>query len=132
MRHLVVLFIHLIAILTELLQPGGVRSLVAELLLLKHQLLIANRSRQRRPWPPNLSETHPGYGIRSTSAELPRNRSLVPNRDALPQSFPTTRCVPKVRLSSLSQGMSGKIGPRNNSPDTGPNQLKLECLVSPV
>ena len=30
MRHLVVLFIHLIAILTQLLQPGGVRSLVAE------------------------------------------------------------------------------------------------------
>ena len=42
MRHLVVLFIHLIAILTQLLQPGGVRSLVAESLLLKHQLLSIN------------------------------------------------------------------------------------------
>jgi putative transposase len=52
MRHLVVLFIHLIAILTQLLQPGGVRSLVAESLLLKHQLLIVNRSRHRSP---NLS-----------------------------------------------------------------------------
>jgi hypothetical protein len=30
MRHFVVLFIHLIAILSQLLQPGGVRSLVAE------------------------------------------------------------------------------------------------------
>ena len=50
MRHLVVLFIHLIAILTQLLQPGGVRSLVAESLLLK--LLIVNRSRQPSP---NLS-----------------------------------------------------------------------------
>jgi hypothetical protein len=30
-----------------LLGPGGVRSLVAESLLLKHQLLIVNRSRQR-------------------------------------------------------------------------------------
>jgi hypothetical protein len=40
MRHFVVLFIHLIAILTQLLQPGGVRSLIAESLLLKHQLLI--------------------------------------------------------------------------------------------
>jgi hypothetical protein len=47
MRHFVVLFIHLIAILTQLLQPGGVRSLIAESLLLKHQLLIVNRSRQR-------------------------------------------------------------------------------------
>jgi hypothetical protein len=49
MRHLIVLFIHLIAALTQLFQPGGVRSLVAESLLLKHQLLIVNRSRQRSP-----------------------------------------------------------------------------------
>jgi putative transposase len=52
MRHLVVLIIHLITILAQLLEPGGVRSLVAESLLLKHQLLIVNRSRQRSP---NLS-----------------------------------------------------------------------------
>ena len=49
MRHFVVLFIHLTAILTQLLQPGGVRPLIAESLLLKHQLLIVNRSRQRSP-----------------------------------------------------------------------------------
>ena len=42
MRHFVVLFSHLIAILTQLLQPGGVRSLIAESLLLKHQLLRRN------------------------------------------------------------------------------------------
>ena len=44
MRHLVVLIIHLIAILAQLLEPGGVRSLVAESLLLRHQLLIVNRT----------------------------------------------------------------------------------------
>src|SRR5208283_5064447 len=49
MRNLVVLFIHFIAILARLLGPGGVRSVVAESLLLKHQLLIVNRSRQRSP-----------------------------------------------------------------------------------
>src|SRR6202158_1399668 len=49
MRTLVVLFIHFIATLARLLGPGGVRSLVAESLLLKHQLLIVNRSRQRSP-----------------------------------------------------------------------------------
>jgi hypothetical protein len=51
MRNLAVLVIHLIATLARLLGPGGVRSLVAESLLLKHQLLV-NRSRQRSP---NLS-----------------------------------------------------------------------------
>ena len=49
MRNLVVLFIHFIATLARLLGPGGVRSLVAESLLLKHQLLLLNRSRQRSP-----------------------------------------------------------------------------------
>ena len=49
MRNLTVLFIHFIAILARLLGPGGVRSVVAESLLLKHQLLIVNRSRQRAP-----------------------------------------------------------------------------------
>jgi hypothetical protein len=48
MRHLFILFIHLIAVLTQLFQPGGVRALVAESVLLKHQLLV-NRSRQRSP-----------------------------------------------------------------------------------
>jgi hypothetical protein len=52
MRNLAVLVIHLIAKLARLLGPGGVRSLVAESLILKHQLLIVNRSRQRSP---NLS-----------------------------------------------------------------------------
>src|SRR6266699_4439099 len=52
MRNLAVLFIHFIATLARLLGPVGVRSLVAESLLLKHQLLIVNRSRQRSP---NLS-----------------------------------------------------------------------------
>src|SRR5580700_4288661 len=52
MRDLVVLFIHFIASLARLLGPGGARSLVAESLLLKHQLLILNHSRQRAP---NLS-----------------------------------------------------------------------------
>ena len=37
MRNLAVLFIHLIAVVARLLGPGGVRSVVAESLLLKHQ-----------------------------------------------------------------------------------------------
>jgi hypothetical protein len=48
MRNLAVFVIHLIATLARLLGPGGVRSLVAESLLLKHQLLIVNRSRLGR------------------------------------------------------------------------------------
>src|ERR1700730_18291100 len=52
MRNVVVLFVHCIATLARWLGPGAVRSILAESLLLKHQLLIVNRSRQRSP---NLS-----------------------------------------------------------------------------
>ena len=49
MRDLVILFVHLIATLARLLGPGGIRSVVAESVLIKQQLLILNRSRQRSP-----------------------------------------------------------------------------------
>src|SRR5688572_16979135 len=49
MRDLVMLFVHLIATVVKLLRPGGARAVVAESLLLKHQLLILNRARARAP-----------------------------------------------------------------------------------
>jgi hypothetical protein len=48
-REILILAIHLLVTLAKLLRPGGVRAVAAESLLLKHQLLISNRSRQRRP-----------------------------------------------------------------------------------
>jgi len=52
MRDLLFLAIHLLVTLGNLLRPGGARAIMAESLLLKHQLVIINRSRQRAP---NLS-----------------------------------------------------------------------------
>ena len=49
MRELFILAIHLLVTFAKLLRPGGVRAVAAESLLLKHQLLISNRSRQRAP-----------------------------------------------------------------------------------
>src|ERR1019366_4272339 len=49
MRNLIILFVHVIATLARLLGPGGIRSVVAESVLVKQQLLILNRSRQRSP-----------------------------------------------------------------------------------
>jgi putative transposase len=42
----VVLFLHLLVTIARLAGPGGARSIVAESLLVKHQLLILNRSRK--------------------------------------------------------------------------------------
>ena len=49
MRDPIILLVHLIATLARLMGPGGLRSVVAESLLVKQQLLILNRSRYRAP-----------------------------------------------------------------------------------
>ena len=49
MGDLLILAIHLLVTLAKFLRPGGVRQVAAESILLKHQLLISNRSRRRAP-----------------------------------------------------------------------------------
>ena len=49
MRDLAILFIHLIVTISRLMHPGGARAVVAESLLVKHQLVILNRGRERAP-----------------------------------------------------------------------------------
>ena len=49
MRDLLLLAIHLLVTLAKLLRPGGARAVAAESLLLKQQLLVINRSRERAP-----------------------------------------------------------------------------------
>ena len=49
MRDLIVLIVLLITTVFRLAQPGGVRAVVAESVLTKHQLLILNRPRRRAP-----------------------------------------------------------------------------------
>lgn len=49
MKTVVALLLHLIVTMARLLGPGGARALIAETIAIKHQLLIANRSRKRAP-----------------------------------------------------------------------------------
>jgi hypothetical protein len=46
---LLILAVHLLATIAKLARPGGVRAVVAESLVLKHQLLISSRARRRAP-----------------------------------------------------------------------------------
>jgi len=50
MRDLAGLSLHLVATVAPLAGPGGARAVVAESVLVKHQLLILNRSRTRSPY----------------------------------------------------------------------------------
>jgi len=54
MRDLLALFLHFLTTLARLLGPGGTRAVIAETLLIKHQLVVLNRSRRRAP---NLTAT---------------------------------------------------------------------------
>jgi len=49
MRDLAILLVHLLTTIAKLTRPDGARAVVAESLLVKHQLLILNRGRERSP-----------------------------------------------------------------------------------
>ena len=49
MRDLILLVVHVVTTVLRLVEPGGVRAVIAESVLNKHQLLILNRSRRRAP-----------------------------------------------------------------------------------
>ena len=49
MRDFLILFVHLVVTVARLAGPGGLRSVVAESVLVRHQLLILNRGRKRAP-----------------------------------------------------------------------------------
>jgi hypothetical protein len=49
MRDFLILFVHLVVTVARLARPGGLRSVVAESVLVRHQLLVLNRGRKRAP-----------------------------------------------------------------------------------
>ena len=49
MRAILILLLHLLSRGIKLVGTGGVRAVLAENLLLKHQLLVLNRHRRRAP-----------------------------------------------------------------------------------
>ena len=55
MKEALILIFHLLTLVARLLGPGGGRAIIAENLLLKQQLIIHSRSRQRAP---NLNTRH--------------------------------------------------------------------------
>src|SRR6476660_8954674 len=49
MREFLVLLVHLVVVVVRLARPGGLRGVIAESVMVRHQLLILNRSRKRAP-----------------------------------------------------------------------------------
>jgi putative transposase len=121
MRHLSVLFIHFISTLARLLGPGGVRSLVAESLLLKHQLLILNRSRKRSP---NLSAQD--RILAGLLALLVRPTRLLRSAIALK---PSTLLGFHKALSKQKYRMLFSLNRRRKPGPTGPSPELIHAVV---
>ena len=49
MKDIFILFVHLITVIIRIVKPGGTKAVLAENILLKLQLLVVARSRQRAP-----------------------------------------------------------------------------------
>jgi hypothetical protein len=54
MRELLIFAIHVLVTFVKLLRPGGIHAVAAESPLLKHQLMISHRGRERTPNLTNL------------------------------------------------------------------------------
>ncbi len=121
MKDLIALLIHLLTTLAKLLGPGGAKAIVADSLLMKQQLLIVNRRRQRAPnlsaldrfllgfWSLFLNRRHI-----SRSAVIIKPSTLLRFHEAL------IRCKYHRLYSSRKKG---KPGPK------GPSQELIQAIV---
>src|SRR5712692_60987 len=114
MRELLVLAIHLLATFAKLLRPGGVRALAAESLLLKHQLLISNRCRQRAPNLTTLDRVVLGFTTQFVSPRRISKLSVVLRLSTL-FKFHKALVDRKYRLLFSSSFRPRKPGPKGPS-----------------
>src|ERR1700745_3998198 len=77
MRDIFTLFLHAIVVIIRLCRPGGLRSVVAESILMRHQVLILNRGRKRAP--------NPDIQIRCQMCWALRKRLQTPMSDSVRQ-----------------------------------------------
>ena len=120
MRNLLLALLHLAVITAKLCGPGGVRAVIAENLLLKQQLIVLRRARQRAP---NLTlSDRLIYGLESLflgperirkiaiGVRLPRSWRFI-GRSCVQETPPSHRAVPR------------KPGPK------GPSEALIQAIV---
>ena len=116
MRELLIIAIHLLVTLLKLLRPGGLRAVVAESLLLKHQILITNRSRRRAPNLTTLDRCLFGLTTLFLSPRrIPKLGALI--KPATLFKFHKALVERKYRLLFSSASNRRKPGPKGPSPE---------------
>jgi len=109
------LSIHLIWTLIRLLRPGGTRAVVAEALLIKHQLLILHRSRRRAPALRPSDRVIAGL-LAAMIRPARLVRSAVVLRPSTIMSFHRALITRKYRLL-FTPRHRGKPGPKGPTPE---------------
>ena len=126
MRELLVLAVHLLATFARLLRPGGVRALAAESLLLKHQLLISNRCRQRAPNLTTLDRVVLGLTTLFLSPHrIPKCGVLI--KPATLLKFHQALVARKYRRLFSSSARRRKPGPKGPSTELIAAIVQLKC-----
>ena len=114
MRDLLLLAIHLFVTIAKFLRPGGVRAVAAESLLLKQQLIVSNRSRQRAPNLTTVDRYVLGLITLFVSPRrIPKLSSMVKSAALL--RFRKALIDRKYRALFFSSGRPRKLGPKGPS-----------------
>src|SRR5437899_4144507 len=115
MQHVLLILLHLVSSLGRLLRPGGAKALVAENLLLKHQLLILRRSRQRAPNLRSSDRVLFGLGLLFLSPRRLVHTAILIKPSTLLRCH---RALTKLKFKWLySSGRQHKPGPKGPGPD---------------
>ena len=114
MRDLAVLFLHLIATVARLAGPGGARSVVAESILGKQQLLILNRSRPTVTEPARI-RSYRRWLVCAAHSSWPADpfRYRIETINAL--EVPSSAEKPEISPTVLAQGTE-EAGPKGTQP----------------
>ena len=121
MRDIFILFLHAIVIIIRLARHGGLRSVVAESVLMRHQVLILNRGRKRAP---NLRASDRIIAGLCTSLMRPARvlRSAIALRPATLMHFHKMLTKQKYRLL-FSPKRVQRPGPK------GPTKELIDAVV---
>ena len=122
MRDIVLIVIHLAVTAAKLLGPGGVRAIVAENLLLKHELTILCRARTRAPNLSALDRFLFGFGSLFLSGERIRKVAVVLQPSTL-LKFHDALVRRKYRRLFSSSHRPKKPGPK------GPSDELVRAIV---
>ena len=115
MRDLAIFLVHICCTLIRLMGPGGVRAVVAETLLVKHQLLVLSRSQRRAPNLRPMDRVVAGLCYLLIHPNRV-SRSAIVFRPSTILAFHKALIKHKYRLL-FSSNRRGRTGPKGPSPE---------------